>query len=162
MGWNNMKGKRADGYFTVEAALVMPVVLMCYAALILLLCFIYERCIWEQNACRLPVWKEYVEGFVSWDAKDVKDVEEEVCRYILGCLDKEEEEKYLLGQNILAEIRVRGDYVTITRGICYPQLGDISYENRVSTLVFEPVNYLREIRNINDFINNEREDDDQE
>lgn len=153
MGWNNMKEKKTEGYFTVEAALVMPVVLMCYAALFLLLCFIYERCIWEQNACRLPVWKEYVEGFAALDLKDAEDVEDEVCRYILECLNKEEEQKYLLGQNISAQIRVRGDYITITRGSCYPQLGGISYENRVAILAFEPVNYLRETRNINDFIN---------
>lgn len=54
--------KRLDGYFTVEAAMIYPIVLCVIICIIYLLFFQYDRCLMEQSAavlairsCSLPV-----------------------------------------------------------------------------------------------------------
>lgn len=152
------------GYFTVEAALVMPIVLMCYVFIILLLCYIYERCVWEQNAYRLPVWKEYVEGYANMNSEIAEDVsKEDICRYILACLSKEEETRYLFGQEMTAEITVRGEYIKISRGFKYPQFGDKAYTIQMSAVILNPTDYLRTANGLkNKIVDDERENDDKE
>lgn len=48
--------KRAKAYFTVEAALIMPLVLGCYLFVIGMMFFQYDRCVLEMNMARLAAW----------------------------------------------------------------------------------------------------------
>ena len=140
---NGLEKKECNGYFTVEAALVMPVVLICYLLIIQLLIFIYERCIWEQNACRLPVWKEYVEGYVQMNPAAEEISEKEIFQYVLQCLNEEEAEKYFLGQEITAQIGIRGEIINVSRSILYPQFGNKKYEGLIARICPKPVEYIR-------------------
>ena len=73
------------GYFTVEAAMVMPIVFAVYIFMISMLIYIYEGCIWEQNGFRMLVQKPYLDGYVRMhgDVTETKIGEKEICRYIL-------------------------------------------------------------------------------
>lgn len=54
-------GRRIDGYFTVEAAMVLPVVIGTIVFIICLQLFLYDRCLMEQDVDMLAVQavKEY-------------------------------------------------------------------------------------------------------
>ncbi len=138
--------KGIAGYFTVEAALIIPVVFACYFAIIVFMICIYERCILEQNAYRLPVWREYVEGYINLYPEENDEITEtEICQYILGCLEAEESSRYLLGQNIQASVRIRGEYVEVTRSISYDQAGGWTNETTCAGICLMPVEYIRTI-----------------
>ena len=76
--WNR---KRANGFFSVEAALVLPAVLSVYLFLIALLFVQYDRCLLEQDMAAMLVRAsnhsgtpqqqlEYLQGLtVAWDRK---------------------------------------------------------------------------------------------
>ncbi len=157
------KNGRCEAYFTVEAALMMPIVLGCYYLIIVLLCFSYERCTWEQNAYRLPVWMEYVEGFGGLSAEKSEELSKEnVCRYVLARLDNAEEEKYIFARNTTAQIQTRGEVVTIKRKMQYTLFADETYEMKVAGVCLEPVEYIRMTNMLKDKINQEeRNDNDQ-
>ncbi len=152
--------KECGAYFTVEAALVMPVVLACYLLIIMLLIYIYERCIWEQNAYRLLIWKEYVEGFINMNPAAEEICEEDIYRYILTNLNKEEAEKYFFGLEISAQINSRGDLVKVNRKVLYPQFGGRSYEMTLSCACLKPTEYVRMVTLLKEQIKERWEEND--
>ena len=155
-----MKGK-CGAYFTVEAALIMSIVLGCYYLIILLLCFSYERSIWEQNAYRLPVWKEYVDGFANMDPGAEELSKEAASRYVLASLKDAEKGKYIFGQGETAQISIKGEFVTVQREMEYPQFRDGACEMKVTGVCLDPVEYIRMTNLLKDNISgDEREDDD--
>ncbi len=139
-----------SAYFTVEAALVMPIVLGCYLFVILFLMYIYERCIWETNAYRFNVWKAYVEGFAASDPSVEEISEKKISQYLLDCLNREENQKYFLGQNVSTQIVNRGEYMNVERKVYYPQFADEEYEMSVSCVHLQPAVYLRSVELIKD------------
>jgi len=157
------KWKRPEAYFTVEAALIMPIVLGCYCLIIQLLCFSYERCIWEQNGYRLPIWMEYVEGFGGLNISKREEISKEtVCRYVLAHLEDTEKEAYIFGRNATAGIQVRGEFVTVNRTIKYVPFAGKDYEMRVKEVCLEPMEYIRNTKMLKDKINRkEGNEDDQ-
>ena len=50
------RGKNYDAYFTVEAALVLPLVMSAVLVEIYLFCFQYDRCLMEQDMGSLLLW----------------------------------------------------------------------------------------------------------
>lgn len=157
------KRNRMDAYFTVEAALIMPIVLGCYCLIIQLLCFSYERCICEQNGYRMPVWMEYVEGFGGQSAAKRDEIsKEKVCRYVLAHLEEAEREAYIFGRNAVAQIQVRGEFVTVNRTMKYAPFSGRDYEMEVTELCLEPTDYIRTTKMLKDKINwKEGNEDDQ-
>ena len=155
------KRKGLDAYFTVEAALIMPIVLGCYCLIIQLLCFSYERCIWEQNGYRLSVWMEYVEGFGGLNTtKREKISKETICRYVLAHMEDAEKEAYIFGRNATAQLQVRGEFVTITRTMKYVPFVNGEYEMRVKEVCLEPTDYIRTTKMLKDKMNQEEGNDD--
>lgn len=55
MGRKRLKKEDVDGYFTVEAALVLPVVLGVYLFLIVLLFIQHDRCLMEQDMASMLI-----------------------------------------------------------------------------------------------------------
>ena len=148
--------KRMSAYFTVEAALIMPVILGCYCLIIQLLCFSYERCIWEQNGYRLPVWMEYVEGFGGLNTANREELSKEIiCRYVSACLEEAEKEAYIFGRNATAKIQLRGELVTINRTLKYAPFSKENYEMAVKEICLEPTEYIRTIKMLKDKITKE-------
>ena len=158
---NDITIKREYGaYFTVEAALILPTVLGCYYLIILLLCFSYERSVWEQNAYRLPVWKEYVEGFAGMDPGAEEFPEAAVCRYVLASLENTEEKKYIFGQGRTAQISIKGEFVTVQREMEYMQFQDSAYEMKVTGVCLEPVEYIRMVNLLKEKISKDKGEED--
>ena len=148
--------ERQGAYFTVEAALIMPIVLGCYCLIIQLLCFSYERCIWEQNGYRLPVWKEYVEGFGGLNAAKREEISKEtICRYVLAYLEDAEKEAYIFGRNATAKIQLRGELVTINRTLKYAPFSEEDYRMEVKEICWEPTEYIRTIKLLKEKITEE-------
>lgn len=134
------------GYFTVEAALVMPVVFACYLFVMVILIFFYERCVQEENACRLPVWKEYVEGFLGSDGEN-RDIfsEQEIAQYLMGCLENEELDRYILSEDLEADILFRGEWMQIRRNTVYPLFGDWEMAAEIWVYSPDPTAYIRSV-----------------
>ncbi len=65
-----MKGKNA--YFTVEAALVLPVVIGSILFVIYMMLFQYDRCLLEQDVGAMALWGSLVE------ANDTAELQQEV------------------------------------------------------------------------------------
>ena len=157
------KWKGPEAYFTVEAALIMPIVLGCYCLIIQLLCFSYERCIWEQNGYRLPVWMEYVEGFGGLSTAKREEISKEtICRYVLAYLEEAEKDAYIFGRNAEAQIQVRGEFVIVGRTMKYAPFSDRDYEMEIKEVCLEPTEYIRTTKMLKDKINRkEGNEDDQ-
>ena len=157
------KWKGPEAYFTVEAALIMPIVLGCYCLIIQLLCFSYERCIWEQNGYRLPVWMEYVDGFGGLNTSKREELSKEIiCRYVLAHLEEAEKEAYIFGRNAEAQIQVRGEFVKVGRTMKYAPFDDRDYEKEVKEVCLEPVEYIRTTKMLKNKLNRkEGNEDDQ-
>lgn len=157
------KRKQLEAYFTVEAALIMPIVLGCYCLIIHLLCFCYERCMWEQNGYRLPVWMEYVEGFGGLSTSKREEISREtICRYVLAHLEKAEKEAYIFGKYATAGMQVRGEFVTVNRTMKYAPFAGKDYEMRVKEVCLEPTEYIRTTKMLKDKINRKEGNEDDE
>lgn len=135
--------KEYRAYFTVEAAMVMPAVFACYLLTVLLMIYIYERCVWEQNTCRLSVWKKYVEGLANMSPEAEEIPEKDIYRYLLQCLEEEESGKFFLGQDIATQMKGQGEFVQVNRERLYPQFNNQSYNVAVSCISLDPVEYIR-------------------
>lgn len=139
--------KAVGGYFTVEAALVLPIVFGCYFVVVMSLIFIYERCIWEQNACRLPIWREYVEGYWSGDpGREDELSEEELGKYLLQYLGREEKHRYLTSCSVGTKLKIRGEKCFIEREVTYLRRPEYKFTFRVDIFCPKEVNYIRTLR----------------
>ena len=96
MKWGSQKCR---AYFTVEAAMVIPIVMGCIGMVCMLMFYMYERCVLDENACRALVWRLYVEGSGYTDLTAEKIENKQMVRYLLAYLQKEEAERYLLGRS---------------------------------------------------------------
>lgn len=72
------KNKIGDAYFTVEAALVLPVVMSTILFVIFMLLFQYNRCLLEQDLGAVALWGSRQE------ASDVTELEEQIRERIAG------------------------------------------------------------------------------
>lgn len=152
------KTKKVSGYFTVEASFVIPIVFLCYMAVVLFLCYAYERCIWEQNACRLPVWMKYVEGYAGLYPEEA-DVfsRENICHYVQRCLKNEEESRYLLGTNLSASVSWKGDKVNVNRNMVYMPLSEKVQKFQITVYCPKPTTYIRTAESIRGWIEKDKE-----
>ena len=121
-----------------------------------MLCYVYERCIWEQNACRLPVWIKNVEGYMTlYSEEGDSDLREDICQYVQRYLKKEEESRYLFGTDARAEITWRGDNVRVKRKVVYEPLITVQ-EFELSVYSMKPVEYIRETEHIRGWLEREK------
>ena len=155
---------KLPGYFTVEAAMVVSVVIGFYVFLITILLYMYEICIWEQNACRMLVWREYVRGYSSMYTEIEENVsEEQVVEYVLRKNAEEEKTKYILAQNVRTNMYKRGKIIKVTRSMEYPLYADLKKEYSVTFADMNPAQHIRMSDWVTEsFVDKERADDDKE
>jgi len=139
-----VKKKGIPGYFTVEASLIMPIVLGGYLLAGALLCFMYERCILEQNTCRLLVWEAYEEGYQSIYPKEAQQMsKEQMWEDLLNQMNAEERHRYVLGQQVQTKVLAKREKVTIDRSFVYTPFGKEEYQIIMTGGCPDPVDYIR-------------------
>ena len=95
-----------NAYFTVEAAMVLPMVMGVLVFLVYLLLFQYDRCLMEQDMGRIALWGS---GF---EAVDETHMENGIAEYLQG----NDWEKYVAWKTTRAEVQLEGNVVTVCGG----------------------------------------------
>ncbi len=134
--------REAEGYFTVEAALVMPVVLWTLMFTIYLMFFQYNRCLMEQNIGVLALRGSMLQ--VQGNEERMKALQEQACELY--------DEKYIAWDSSEIKLKLEKGHLQIEQsatlefpfasGLLKEAKGwetNISYENRV----LSPVSFLR-------------------
>lgn len=98
--------KRRNAYLTVEAALVVPIVLFVQVMAILLLIFEYDRCLLEQDAAKL---------IVSVGAAQEQD-SDSLTAYMQSRAEEIYLEKYVLWEMTTMDIRQKGNTICVQGG----------------------------------------------
>lgn len=157
-------GPALEAYFTVEAALVLPIVFACYLFVALIMCFIYERCVLEQNACRLSVWMEYVDGYeklsgeMSGESK-TELTEQDLCTYLLQCLEEEEKPSFLFAGDKKAVLEVSDNGISVERSFVYPALGSVGHEIKCWAQRVKAAEVLRTVRLLRNIVSKEEKEE---
>ena len=71
------KSRNCEAYFTVEAALVLPLVMSAMLLGCYLFCFQYDRCLLEQDMGSMTVWCSRAASGNAGDARELKSKIEE-------------------------------------------------------------------------------------
>lgn len=95
--------KRMEAYFTVEAALVMPLVISVLTMTVFLFVYQYDRCLMEQDVGMLALYA----GTLA--AEDVNEMTKQIGRRAAECCT----DKYLFWTQDKIDINVRKDRVEI-------------------------------------------------
>lgn len=138
---------KMDAYLTVEAALVMPVVLGAVIFTLYMLFFQYDRCLMEQNT-----------GILALRACTLQiDDREELMRELMAQAD-EEDGRYLVWDMEEAMMQFRGNRMQVNRSgrLAYPFFGLMPVRDEAeweSSIVYEnyriqPVDFIRNCRKI--------------
>jgi hypothetical protein len=139
--------KKVEAYLTVEAALVLPIVLGTILLVIYLLFFQYDRCLMEQGAGVLAM------RGCTLQIADSKELVE-----VMLIQSQQEDERYLAWNANSAKIRMKGNYVTVEcsgelnfpfKGLAFWQdsstwESEVTYEN----LRIKPTFFVRKCRKI--------------
>lgn len=143
-----MKGRfgKCRAYFTVEASIVIPIMLGSFGFICVLIIYMYERCIVDENTCRALVWKSYIEGVGNRNPVNEEIEAEKVVPYLLACLQEEEENRYLLGGTLSADMVLKGNVLELHRELDYPYRKRLAYEEELSCYFINPVETLRLIK----------------
>lgn len=132
--------KKAGGYFTVEAAMVMPIVLGTIVFIIYLLFFQYNRCLMEQDIGMLAM-----RGAVLQAENNQERIDK-----LREHADNLYDEKYIVWESGEIQLKVeKGKLKVEQSGTCIglsDNLGkaDASYEN----YVLSPISFIRTYRKL--------------
>ena len=109
------KKKRENGYLTVEAAMVFPVVLSVQILIVYLLLFQYDRCLLNQDAARLTVLG------CSADEKE----KTELAEYLRPCTGELSKEKYAAWNMDFLTMELAGDNICVEGNgrLLFPGIG---------------------------------------
>lgn len=110
--------KKIDAYFTVEASLVLPIVLAAILFVIYLLFFQYDRCLMEQNTGRLALQGCTIQ--LADREELVRELKNRACV---------EDNRYILWKTENATIVLKGDSVSVkcSGEILFPFRGMMSW-----------------------------------
>ena len=75
--------------------MVVPIVIGCVGMVCMLMFYMYDRCVFDENACRVLVWKSYVEGINNMDPAEAELENKHIVKSI----------NYLLISNIFEQFR---------------------------------------------------------
>ena len=150
---------KCRAYFTVEAAMVVPVVIGCVGMVCMLMFYMYDRCVFDENACRVLVWKSYVEGINNMDPAEAELENKHIVRGLLAYLQKEEEDRYLLGGEINTNIMLKGNHVEMKREMNYSYRTELVQETNVSCYFLNPMKTLRGIALVRDQLEKEMDNE---
>ena len=152
MKWGSQKCR---AYFTVEAAMVIPIVMGCIGMVCMLMFYMYERCVLDENACRALVWRLYVEGSGYTDLTAEKIENKQMVRYLLAYLQKEEAERYLLGGEMNTNITLKGNLAEVKREMNYSHRAGLGCETFATCYFLNPMKTLRGIALVRDQLEKE-------
>ena len=99
--------KRQNAYFTVEAALVLPIVISAMLLISYLFCFQYDRCLLEQDMGALALWSSVA---ASGYAEGAGDLDQLLRQRAAGIYQG----KYVAWENTNVEIRLEKDQVSVS------------------------------------------------
>lgn len=143
----DMKMKKIDAYFTVEAALVLPIVIAAILLTIYLFFFQYDRCLMEQNTGKLAL-RGCANPFADGD-EVVKN---------LAVQSREKDERFLAWEMKEAQITFKRNRISVKRegNLMFPFRGLIFWNGSntwSSECVYEnirvtPVQFIRNCRKI--------------
>ncbi len=139
--------KEIEGYFTVEAAMILPMVLMTIVLIMYLLFFQYNRCLMEQDIGILTL------RGIALQVEDNQDRMKQLKEQAAGLYD----EKYIAWENSEIELTLEKGTICVEQSgwIKFPFWGGIFKENRVWTTsvidekqIISPVSFVRNCRKI--------------
>lgn len=150
-----MKGQNA--YFTVEAALVLPLVISAMLLITYLFCYQYDRCLLEQDMGGLALWSSSAaSGYVENAEELNKLLRQHAADIYQG--------KYVAWKSTHVEIRLEKNQVSVSGGgeLTFPVPGwnlwnnsgnweaKTSFQNSIRSPVF----YIRQYRKLKGLLNN--------
>lgn len=151
--------KSCGAYFTVEAALVLPLVISAMLLGIYLFCFQYDRCLMEQDMGSLILWCSEA----RLDIKNTDKEQEEKIKIRTGEIYMD---KYVGWELTAVDVKLEKNRISATgRGqLAFPVPGwnmwngNNLWENKVTyeSETISPVFYIRQLRKLDDLL---REDD---
>lgn len=107
--------KQENAYFTVEAAMVMPIVIFTIVMLVYLLFFQYNRCLMEQDM-----------GALALKGCSIQEDDKEALMQTLGYYaNKTDKDKYVMWNMNDAEIKLETDKIEVLQkgGLIFPFSG---------------------------------------
>lgn len=147
MEWKRFVCKKAGAYLTVEAALILPMVLGVIILVIYLLFFQYDRCLMEQNVGKLALRGCTVQ---------LKDKEEIVARIIAQ--SRQSDERFLAWKLGNIAVTIKGNRVYVERDgeLEFPfkrfvfWQADSAWQSQISYECrrIEPVEFIRNCRKV--------------
>ena len=144
-----MRGKKREtgAYLTIEAALVMPIVLAVIVFVVYMLFFQYDRCLMEQNAGVMAM---------RGCTLQIPDKEERLLKMQEMPLQKDE--KYLAWEMLKPTITLKGNKILLEQSgqLKFPFAGLLSWQGKdvwESSIRFEnnrirPVEFIRNCRKV--------------
>ena len=147
------KRKSCEAYFTVEATLVLPLVISAILLEIYLFCFQYDRCLMEQDMGSLILWCSEL----RMENADTVKVQEEKIRNRAGDIYRD---KYVAWELTTVDVQLNKNRISVAgQGqLTFPVPGwnlwndinlwkeEVAYESRN----ISPVFYIRQLRKLNE------------
>lgn len=149
--------KRQNGYFTVEAALVLPLVIGAMLLVTYLFCFQYDRCLLEQDMGGLALWS-------SATASGRTENTEDLNMLLMQRTSDVYQGKYVAWKNTNIEVRLEKNQISVSGSgeLAFPIPGwnlwnDSSHwevKTSFQNARRSPVFYIRQYRKIKGLFNN--------
>ena len=150
-----MKGQNA--YFTVEAALVLPLVISAMLLASYLFCFQYDRCLLEQDMGSLALWSSAMASVYTENTEDLTSLLAQRAADVY-------QGKYVAWKSTNVEIRLEKNQVIVSGGgeLTFPMPGWNLWNNSShweATTSFQnsrhsPVFYIRQYRKLKGLLSN--------
>lgn len=147
--------KEKNAYFTVEACLVLPLVMSATLLGIYLFCFQYDRCLLEQDLGSLALWSSSVAEQKAGDAAEME-------RLIRQRTAEINQDKYVAWRMSDTEIRLEHNHIIVSGGggLTFPVPGwnlwnDSSFwkaKTSFQNARRSPVFYIRQYRRMTDLL----------
>ena len=99
--------ERHNAYFTVEAALVLPLVISVMLLVTYLFCFQYDRCLLEQDMGGLALWSSATASGYTEDTKDLNMLLTQRATDVY-------QGKYVAWKNTNVEIRLEKNQISVS------------------------------------------------
>ena len=153
--------KSCGAYFTVEAALVLPLVMSAMLLSIYLFCFQYDRCLMEQDMGSLILWcKE-----VRLDSKNTEKDQEEKIKIRVGEIYMD---KYVGWEMTAVDVKLEKNRISATGcgQIVFPVPGwnmwndNNLWEEKATyeSATISPVFYIRQLRKLDDLLHGDNKE----
>ena len=147
--------KSCGAYFTVEAALVLPLVMSAMLLGIYLFCFQYDRCLMEQDMGSLILWCSEI----GLDGKNMEKEQEEKIKIRTGEIYMD---KYVGWELTAVDVKLEKNRISATGcgHIAFPVSGwnmwndNNLWEDKVTyeCEIISPVFYIRQLRKLDDLL----------